>query len=461
MADSKPGTRLLFITNRDVSATRRPVSLEARIDRITSASRSMLLCSLVIFLLPALALTTGVSVGVTEVALLLASLYYVRPLLRQYRAQPALFAQARLVVSALLFNLVVAVISLMATGFDARFLENPSKMLLAALATAMILLLRPDPRAFWLGLFVGATGATAFAVYQRFFLMMPRAEGFSMPITFGDLAMAMGLMSLAGVQQFSKTRWKALPYLAFVAGVVASILSGSRGGWLALLLSFMPLYSYGRHALGRRTTVILVTSVGLLGAASVVPQTGVLDRVLDVSKEIHQFNNGNPDSSVGARLEMWKGAWTLFIEQPISGVGRANYNKGLQTLIARGDINPAMRDYQHAHNEMLNALATQGLLGAVALTALYAAPLAFFTRQLRDPGAHRQYALAGVMLILSFIDFGLTQVMFVHHVGSSFYALTVCTLMGLCLQERRNTGAIPGADTGVFGLARQPHTLSE
>ena len=390
-----------------------------------------------LFLLPAMLLTTPVSVGLVEVVLLLGVIALAFPLWRQHRQQAALLATTRFVAIAFLFSFTVAMISLMTTGFDPRFIENPSKVVLALFGISMILMLRPDPRWFWLGLFCGLMGATGFALFQRYGLMMPRAEGFSMPITFGNLAMAMALMALAAIQQFSKTRWAALPYLAFFAGVTASILSGSRGGWLALLLSFIPFYSYGRQALGRRTLLIIVASIALLGTAVMVPQTGVLGRLTDVSRELTLYSNGNPDSSVGARLEMWKGAWTMFTEHPITGVGRANFNLGLRSLIARGDINAAMRDYHHAHNELLNALATQGLLGAAALIALYAAPLRFFTRQLRAPGLHRPYALAGVMLVLSFIDFGLTQVMFAHHASSSFYALTVCILIGLCLQEQR------------------------
>ncbi len=391
-----------------------------------------------IFLLPALALTTRVSVGLHEGMLLLAGLAFMAPLWRQ---RTHLFTPARLVIAAFAFNLLMALVSLLGTGFEWRFMENPIKMMLAPLAIGLILLMRPRAHVLWLGLCVGTVGATGFAVYQRFVLLMPRAEGFSMPITFGDLAMAMGLMSLAGIRQDSspgaRTRWAGLPYLAFAAGVSASILSGSRGGWLALLLSFLPMYSYGRHALGRRTVVILVASVGLMGAASLLPQTGVRERVMDVQREITLYNNGNPDTSVGARLEMWKGAWTLFIEHPFTGVGRANYNAGLNDLIGRGVINPAMRDYRHAHNEFLNALATQGLLGALALFALYAAPLGFFTRQLKVAGPHRSYALAGVLLVLSYIDFGLTQVMFAHHVSAAFYAVTVCVLVGLCIEQRR------------------------
>ena len=394
-----------------------------------------------IFLLPATALTTHVSIGLIEAVLLLSGLAFARPLWQQ---RATLFVPARMIILAFAFNLAVAGVSLLDTGFQWRFMENPIKMVLAPLAIGLILLARPRAQVLWLGLCVGTLGAAGFAVFQRFVLQMPRAEGFSMPITFGDLAMAMGLMSLAGIQQSSasasRSRWAALPYLSFGAGVIASILSGSRGGWLALLLSFLPMYSYGRHALGRRTVVILVASVGLMGAASLLPQTGVRERILDVSREITLYNNGNPDTSVGARLEMWKGAWTLFIEHPVTGIGRANYNLGMNNLIDRGIINPAMRDYRHAHNELLNALATQGLLGALALLALYAVPLRFFTRQLRVAGPHRPYALAGVLLVLSFIDFGLTQVMFAHHVSSAFYAVCVCVLVGLCLEQRRMAG---------------------
>lgn len=390
-----------------------------------------------IFLVPAMVLTTPISVGPVEVALLLCVICLAWPLWRIQKLQAPLLRTSYLLSAAFLFNFIVALISLLSTGFDPRFIENPSKMLLATFGIGVILLLRPDPRWFWFGLFAGIIGATSFAFFQRFVLMMPRAEGFSMPITFGNLAMAMGLMSLAGIQPFSKTRWMALPYLAFFVGVVASILSGSRGGWLALLLSFVPFYSYGRHTLGRRTIVIIVASLMLLGAAGILPQTGLRERLTEVSTELTLYSNGNPDSSVGARLEMWKGAWTMFVEHPLTGVGRANYYLGLNNLIARGDINPAMHDYHHAHNELLNALATQGLLGAFALIAIYAAPLLFFTRQLRLPGQHQPYALAGVLLVLSFIDFGLTQVMFAHHASSSFYALTVCILVGLCLQEQQ------------------------
>lgn len=395
--------------------------------------------------MPAIALTTNISVGLIEVMLLLAAIGYAPALWRQRRQEPLLLAQARPILLAFLFNLIVAAISLVSTGIDPPYFENPSKMLLATLATGMVLLLRPSGQVIWPGLWVGAIGAMLFAIYQRFGLMLPRAEGFSMPITFGDLAMAMGLMSLAGIRQVARTRWAALPYLAFLAGVVASILSASRGGWLALLLSFIPLYVYGRDYVGRRVLAIVAASLIVVGGVSALPETGVRERLNEITTQMAQYEGGNSNTSVGARIEMWKGAWTMFVEHPVGGVGRANFNRGLNQLIGRGAIDPAMGIFRHAHNEMLNALATEGLPGGLALLALYCAPLVFFGRQLRRAGSQRPYALAGIMLVLAFIAFGMTQVMFVHHVGSAFYALTVCVLAGLCLQEQRRMRDAPEA----------------
>lgn len=408
-----------------------------------------------IFLLPAMVLTTNLSVSPVEAMTLFGGLVYARLLWRQWQERPTLFSNSRLITLAFAINLLAAFGSLVSTGFEARYLENGIKMLMVSLVTGLIVLLRPSPRSFWFGLAVGTVGAAGFAVYQKFYLLMPRAEGFKMPITFGDIAIAMALMSIAGIQVFSKSRWAALPYLAFFAGVTASILSGSRGGWLALLFCIVPLYSYGRTGFKKRTAFILAGCISLLVAASVIPETGVRERLTAVSEELNLYRSGNPNSSVGARLEMWHGAWLMFVEHPLTGVGRANYNDGLKTMIERGKVDPAMAQYQHAHNEILHAMATQGLPGLAALLCLYGAPLLFFKRQLACQGLHRPYALAGLLLCLAYIDFGLTQVMFSHHVPSVFYAFTICTLAGICLQQRAQWQPVQGPHEPL-GMASTP-----
>ena len=70
-----------------------------------------------IFLLPAMALTTRVRVGLQEVALLLSGLAFMVPLWQQRKRGAA---PARLVILAFVFNLLVAFVSLLSTGFEWR-----------------------------------------------------------------------------------------------------------------------------------------------------------------------------------------------------------------------------------------------------------------------------------------------------------------------------------------------------
>jgi O-antigen ligase len=401
---------------------------------ITSQTWPARVATCVVFLLPALVLTTGRGVGLIQIAVLLGALYYARPMWEQ---RHALFGSARLIVIALAMNFAMATASLAWSGFEPRFVEGPFKQLLAVCVVALVGLMRPKAAAFWPGVFFGVIGAAILAVYQRFGLDIPRAEGFHMAIMFGDIAMALSLMSLASIERFAGTRWALFPYVAFLSGVAASIMSGSRGGWIALAFSFVPLYSYGRTAMKRGVAVIVVVSVILFVGGYFVPESNIRQRVTDVAADISQYRSGYTYTPIGTRFEMWKGAWTMFVEHPVFGVGRANYHQALNHLIDRGEISPTVRDFYHAHNEMLNALATEGLLGGLTLAFLYVAPMVFFMRCLRRNDVSRSYALAGLLLVLSFIDFGLTQVLFAHHVGSAFYALTVCLLAGICAMSQR------------------------
>ena len=388
-----------------------------------------------IFLLPVLTLNTKIGVGVIEVAVLIGILLSVNVLLREPRA---LLWPTRYIMGAFAFNLLVAVVSSLRTDFAWSFLDNPIKQVIAILIIVLIVRTKPKADWLWYGLFIGAISTGIVAIYQRFVLHLLRAEGVHMPIMFGDIAMAMALMSLASTQRFNHTRWAAVPYLAFLGGLTGSLLSGSRGGWIALVLCFIPLYNYGKKAMGRKALLIAVTGISLLVAACFIPKLGVQQRFAEAANDIRLYRSGDPVTSVGARFEMWKGALQLFAEHPVSGVGRANFNQGLNDLIDRGKLSPTVSDFHHAHNEMFHALATQGIFGGLALLLLYLTPLMFFSRQLRVDGNHQPFALAGLLLGLSFVDFGLTQVLFAHHVGSAFYALMTGVLAGLCVMIRRD-----------------------
>lgn len=386
-----------------------------------------------IFALPALALTTSFGLGLFEAVILVATVIYSRAL---WRGRRELFFQARWIMLAFAVNLALAVISTLTFHSQAFFLDNPSRQLLVVGAIGLVPLLKPKAHWFWYGLFFGAIGAAGLAVFQRFWLNWDRAGGFHQIIMFGDISMAMGLMSLASIDYFRHKRLFAMPYVAFFAGVVASVLSGSRGGWIAVFLAVIPLWAYRKIGQSHKLAYFVGATLALFIGACWVPALGIMHRLALISSEIQLFKTGTTDTSIGLRLEMWRAACKLVAEHPLMGVGRANFNQGLNELIARGEIDASVHDFYHAHDEMLHALATQGLFGGLVLATMYIAPMVFFMRNLRRDGVVQPFAVAGLLVVLSFICFGATQVMFAHHVGSAFYALMVCILAGVCIAHR-------------------------
>ena len=239
------------------------------------------LFSFVLFAIPAFTLSTSFGLGLAECIILLGALYYAKPLWQQ---SLYLFNATQFIVLAFIFNFAVAACSLLWFGFEAKFLNNPLRQLVVVTAIGLIVLTRPNAKLFWYGLFAGTASAAILSLYQRIALDMVRAQGFHMPITFGDIAIAMGLMSLASIQYFAKSRLAILPYLSFFAGLTASLLSGSRGGWVALLFSFIPLYSYGQSKVKKGALISATLTCLLLIAAYFTPQSNIRQRFLDIRR---------------------------------------------------------------------------------------------------------------------------------------------------------------------------------
>ncbi|MEO8599218.1 MAG: hypothetical protein ABI656_05255, partial [bacterium] len=83
----------------------------------------------------------------------------------------------------------------------------------------------------------------------------------------------------------------------------------------------------------------------------------------------------------------------------------------------------------------------RGLLGLIALLALYLIPLALFVRRVRDKSkAVRPYAVAGVLLSVSYISFGLTQSFLTHNNGVMIFAFTLVIIWSL-LSAQEDSGA--------------------
>lgn len=354
----------------------------------------------------------------------------------------------KLILGVLLFFGLEGIFNFFWHGFDGEFDKN-SRFLLALPIFYLIYRARPSLHALWLGIAFGVLGAFVLASYQKFFLGVPRVYGHTHAIQFGNLAMLLGVLCMTGLgwaASLSQHRRKYVVLLsvAAIAGVVASAFSGSRGGWLGLpiilLVIFLAYYSI--FSLRAKLFALLFVVVGGFYLVS-SPQIGVKERIQQAYQEIGLFQSGNVNTSVGLRLEMWRGAIKLTQEKPLLGWGKEGYQQGMTQLRQDERLRGSVSTFNHPHNEFIDRLVKQGLLGFVALLLLYQVPLWAFALAKRDSYLPlRSIAMTGVVLSLCYFDFGLTQSFLRHNNGVMVYAAFMVVIAGYFKVLRLNKAKV-------------------
>jgi O-antigen ligase len=202
---------------------------------------------------------------------------------------------------------------------------------------------------------------------------------------------------------------------------------------------------YGHVLRNRRLRALFLASAALVAAIYCIPATGVRERVDQGVADVEAYyEGGSAFSNVGIRLELWKGAAMLIADHPLFGLGHPQAKAEIARHVKEGALDPVVLPAEHFHNDMLHVLVTGGLAGLLAWLAMLAAPLVFFSRMLRsraEGGVGRHAAaLAGMLVVLSYFAFGLTEVIFWSVRASLLYALMVFILMGLCLNAKEHDG---------------------
>lgn len=392
-----------------------------------------------VFLLGALALVipSGYSVGPALLVLASLTIWAARPVSDIHRED--LLIMGSLAIFGLVGCLTAVLDGQGSSGFD-----KPSRYLLAI--PALLVLLRNPPRqaALWAGLALGSLGAGALAAWQKFVEGITRADGSTNAIQFGNLSMLMGVLCLAGIgwaaAQSRHRAWLSLMVLGAFFGILGSLLSGSRGGWVGLPFVLLVLYrGYGRFLTRKQITGATLAVVLAAGLVYSLPQIGIQQRVHEAISNVTQYVSGeSKHTSIGYRFEMWKGATVLFLEHPLLGWGDNGYAQRMSELADEGFIIEASARYGHPHNEFMDAGAKRGLLGIVALLALYLIPMRLFAKRLGNvDAATNALATGGVLLPVAFIDYGLTQAFLTHNSGAMMYAFLLISVWASLRQRER------------------------
>ncbi len=187
--------------------------------------------------------------------------------------------------------------------------------------------------------------------------------------------------------QFTPGARAFLMIVAGIAGLGCLYWSGSKGGWLLMLLTGLvaALFLPGR----RRLKLILVGTALALGLAGFfVKYSGY-------------FKKGAP--SVGARFDYWKAAGQTVAEKPLFGSGPGTF------AIAYAKVKkPESEMARMTHNDYLEQASDSGLPGMILFTALVLGVLVGAVRK-GDRDWVRRAVWLGVLgwALQSFVEFGL------------------------------------------------------
>lgn len=395
--------------------------------------------SLAAFVLCAIALVvpSGYSLGALMLLLGSVALLIKRPAL-------GLSRQDVVVMLAMVAYALVGVFEAWWDGQGIRGMDKPLRFLLAVPSLLLVMAYPPRLSWFWSGIAVGSIGAGSWGVWQKLVEGMARSNGNTNAIQFGNLSMLLGGLCVAAlgwaiVQPYRK-RWGIFFGFAAILGMVGSLLSGSRGGWVGIPFVLILLLRAYASLASRVFLLATLTSVILLGSVIyAVPEIGVQERVHQAIEEAQYYVAGNRShSSVGVRFEMWRGASHLIAEKPLIGWGENGYTEAMKALAFDGVISDRVASYGHAHNDFIDSFAKRGLIGLVALLAVYLLPMRFFARELSASDLSlRATATAGVLLPVMYITFGLTQGFLSHNSGVMMYAFLLAVLWGIYVRQRR------------------------
>ncbi|HEV3105500.1 MAG TPA: O-antigen ligase family protein [Trinickia sp.] len=262
------------------------------------------------------------------------------------------------------------------------------------------------------------------------------ASSFLDAIHFGDIALVLGALSALSLNWWRKdhTAVRVVKLIGLLAGLYASVLTGSRGGWLAIpFVAVIIVYVRGREKSGTwRLLIPLAVLVGMAGVC--MSSSYVRERIFLVWSDVVQYSHGHKDTSTGVRLQLYEAAFVLMQNHLVFGLGPNGFANSMQALADAGRLTPmaAALGRGETHNQMLAYAANYGIVGAIAGIALHLMPCVLFARYLKASAAPmRRAALLGLTFVVSFWIFGLSVETFDLKMVASFYAAVIAILGGI------------------------------
>jgi O-antigen ligase len=298
---------------------------------------------------------------------------------------------------------------------DFAFSRLQRQLILLAIPAVFVLLwwARPTILAVHAGI---ALNAATFGVYAiaSYIHDGQRVQAVTNWVLFGNAGLLLGFSALGLFFLRPSWPWRTLGLAGLALGVAASLLSWTRGGWLAIPL-LVAISLIALHKVYRPSRWLWV-GIGLAATMSLVLflNTGIVqDRIAQGERDVELMADGNFQTSLGLRILMWKIALETGLDAPLLGQGFSGYLRKVDGLLEQGDIPPSMALHRtEPHSDYLYLFASRGLLGLIAYGALLLIPFTYLLVALARGDARTVgSAYAGLTLIIVLAVSGLSITM--------------------------------------------------
>ncbi len=245
-------------------------------------------------------------------------------------------------------------------------------------------------------------------------------------IWFGNLN-AVGLYVILSFFWWDRQGLSRLSLILLPLVLGAIVLSFSRTAWLGGILSLL-VFFYIVLPKKRYYLIGVCLFVGIILGTYYLNNI-VHERVNMAYIDIVKFFSGDPNTSIGSRLLMWKASLRMFLENPLFGVGTGDYMVVLTQYVKRGEMPEFILRFNHPHSIYMNALATNGLLGLTGMIYLFYRAIGMATALLKD---RNPLGLLAFITTVHYLTAGLTEALFNVHILICLYAF----VLGVCIRRK-------------------------
>lgn len=337
-------------------------------------------------------------------------------------------------ISIFLFYAAIFLVSLIVNGGKLRELDAPSKALLLLPAFIVSSRLKLNQKWILYSILCSAILAGIFITYRFSILKIYYLKLFPghMYIQAGGFLVSLGLFSLAIAFHFYRQKLIFSVWISLIASSLAiwgALINQARGPWIALPFIILIIFIFNRKLISKWIILFLTISMIIFGSLAGNFVKKRWDQAVNETEKYFVYNQSQ--TSVGARLDMWKSSLLGIWEAPILGRGIENIKVLREQHLEKGIISPYAAKFTNAHNQYLHDTTARGLLALFALLGIFLIPLKLFLQRLNQNSDTQLWGMLGIIHILATMSYCLTQSFLSHNSGMMFYCFIVILFLGL------------------------------